>query len=141
MCLTIFLTDDTARASHAQLAPGARRLGAAFQKVNFLRDLADDHDVLGRSYVAVPDGHGLTDSGRDRLLDDIDADLDAAAVAIALLPASSRRAVLAAHLIFSELSARLRATPAARIASERVRVPAVVKARLVARALLSGGSR
>jgi phytoene synthase len=141
MCLRIFLTDGTARASHAQLAPGARRLGAAFQKVNFLRDLADDRDLLGRSYVAVSDGPGLTDSARDRLLDDIDADLAAAAAAIALLPASSRRAVLAAQLLFCELSARLRATPASRIAAERVRVPPLVKARLLASALLSGGPR
>jgi 15-cis-phytoene synthase len=141
MCLRVFLTDGSAGSSYAELAPGARRLGAAFQKVNFLRDLADDHDVLGRRYVGSSDPTAFTDAERDRVLDDIDADLDAAAAAISLLPASSRRAVLAAQLLFRELSARLRATPASRIAVERVRVPSPVKARHLAQALVSGRAR
>jgi phytoene synthase len=140
MCLCAFLAGDPAAPSYADLAPGARRLGAAFQKVNFLRDLAHDNAVLGRSYFPVPVG-GLTDSHRDLLLDDIDTDLAVAAVAIASLPASSRRAVLAAHLLFSELSSRLRATPAEQITTRRVSVPTSVKARVLMRALVGGRPR
>jgi phytoene synthase len=141
MCLRAFLADEAQTPPYADLAPGARRLGAAFQKVNFLRDLGHDRAVLGRSYFGLPTSADLTDVQRDTILDDIDADLAAAAVAIASLPSSSRRAVRAAHLLFSELSSRLRTTPAEQIAATRVSVPGSVKARLVARAFLSGRSR
>lgn len=144
MCLRAFLATDGAASTGAsadydRLAPGARRLGAAFQKVNFLRDLAEDHGRLGRTYFPGTVLDGLTDRERDSILDDIDADLDAAAAVIPLLPAGSRRAVLAAHALFAELARRLRLTPAARIRRERVSVPTTTKARLLAHALLWGG--
>lgn len=133
MCLRVFVGGD--RSAYDELAPGARRLGAAFQKVNFLRDLHADQSLLGRAYFPGVDLSTFTDRERDLLLDDIDADLDAAAVAVRRLPASSRTAVHAAHGLFQELSTRLRATPASRIARERVRVPDRVKARIVARSI------
>src|SRR5699024_3386184 len=118
MCLRVFVGGD--RSAYDELAPGARRLGAAFQKVNFLRDLHADQSLLGRAYFPGVDLSTFTDRERDLLLDDIDADLDAAAVAVRRLPVSSRTAVHAAHGLFQELSTRLRATPASRIARERV---------------------
>lgn len=143
MCLRAFLVERPAGVrdrDYARLAPGARRLGAAFQKLNFLRDLAEDHDTLSRSYFPGLDVDAFTDEDRDRILDDIDADLEAAAAVIPDLPASSRRAVRAAHATFAELSARLRATPAAELRRTRVRVPDPVKLRLAARALYGGRS-
>lgn len=134
MCLRVFVDGDETH--YAALEPGARRLGAAFQKVNFLRDLHTDHHVLGRSYFAGFDIATFGDDERDVLLDDIDADLTAAAEAIRQLPPSSRSAVHAAHALFSALSRRLRATPASRILRERVRVPNLVKAQVVARSAL-----
>src|SRR6185436_761245 len=118
-----------------RLADGARKLGSAFQKVNFVRDLAEDHDVLGRSYFPDLDVAAFCDADRDRLLDDVDSDLAVAAEAVPHLPRGSRRAVRAAHATFSELSARLRTTPAEEIRRRRVSVPAPAKARLLARAL------
>jgi 15-cis-phytoene synthase len=141
MCLRAFLSDGTATGrqdEYAELAAGAQRLGAAFQKVNFLRDLCEDHDVLGRTYFPGLVIEQFDDRHRDVILADIDADLAAAAAVIPRLPVSSRRAVAAAHGLFAELSSRLAATPAARIREERVRVPTPVKARIVARALLGG---
>jgi phytoene/squalene synthetase len=120
------------------LRPGARRLGAAFQKINFLRDLADDHDVLGRRYFPGVDPETFSDADRDRLLDDIERDLDAAAAVLPELPSSSRRAVWAAHATFAELAARLRVTPAAEIRRARVRVPDPVKLRILVGALYRG---
>ena len=134
MCLRVFVDGDQRR--YDELAPGARRLGAAFQKVNFLRDLCDDQQLLGRTYFPGVDLTTFTDAERDRLLDDIDADLGAAARVIPGLPPSSRCAVHAAHALFAELSSRLRCTPAEQIARERVRVPDVVKAQIVARSLM-----
>jgi phytoene/squalene synthetase len=138
MCLRVFLSGDRA-GDYERLTPGARRLGAAFQKLNFLRDLAEDHDTLSRCYFPGLVVDRFCDADRDRILDDIAADLDAAAVAVPELPASSRRAVRAAHATFTELATRLRATPAAEIRRSRVRVPDPVKVRVVAGALY--GSR
>ncbi|HEY4614897.1 MAG TPA: squalene/phytoene synthase family protein [Citricoccus sp.] len=133
MCLRVFVGGDDA--TYERLRPGAQRLGAAFQKVNFLRDLADDHDQLGRTYFPGLDPVAFSDAHRDELLDDIDADLAAAAEAIRQLPDSSRRAVRAAHALYSALSRRLRSTPAARIRQARIRVPDGQKALIVMRAL------
>jgi len=142
MCLRTFMacvgSQDRA-GDYERLAPGARRLGAAFQKINFLRDLAEDHDTLSRSYFPGLDVDRFSDFDRDRILDDIAEDLEAAAAVIPALPPSSRRAVRVAHALFAELAARLRATPAAEIRRTRVRVPDPVKLRLVAVAL--GGGR
>ncbi len=142
MCLRAFVAAPDASPARSStydaLAPGAQRLGAAFQKLNFIRDLADDHDLLRRDYFPGLTIDRFCDADRDRILDDIDADLDAAAAVVPRLPASSRRAVRAAHATFAELGARLRRTPAAEIRRTRVRVPTTVKLRIAAGAL-SGG--
>ena len=141
MCLRAFLLErppGVRDRDYDRLAPGAKRLGAAFQKVNFLRDLAEDHDTLHRCYFPDLDVERFTDAERDAILDDIDADLAAAAAVIPDLPASSRRAVHVAHAVFAELATRLRATPAAQIRRTRVRVPDAVKLRLVAGSFRGG---
>ena len=140
MCLRAFehgRPADPART--ARLEEGARRLGAAFQKVNFLRDLAADHDKLGRSYFPGIDVTRLTEDEKNTLLDDIDADLARAAATLPLLPGSSRRAVALAQRLFAELSRRLRRTPASALLRTRVRVPDPVKLRIALGAAVLGG--
>ncbi len=137
MCLRAFVAAGPAPHPDelAVLESGARRLGAAFQKVNFLRDLAADADGLGRAYfpgVAVAD---IDEATKHRLLADIDADLAAAAAALPLLQRGSRRAVALAHALFAELADRIRATPAETLRTTRIRVPDPVKARLAALAV------
>ena len=133
MCLKAFLVGMThTETDAAALVHGARRLGAAFQKVNFLRDLAADYSELGRSYFPGVDVATFTEADKVRLLDDIDADLAASARVIPMLPASSRRAVALAQGLFAELSNRLRATPARELLNSRVRVPNPVKLRIAA---------
>jgi phytoene/squalene synthetase len=130
MCLAVFVNAGTsapARAA-AHLVAGAQSLGRAFQDVNFLRDLADDSERLGRDYLAIADRHD-----RAAVLDRIDADLDRAAAAIPDLPADCRRAVTAAHDLFATLARRLRDVSPE---SGRVRVPTAQKAALAARAWL-----
>lgn len=139
MCLEAFLqghpVDD---AEKARFVKGARALGAAFQKVNFLRDLAADFESLGRSYFPGVRVDGFTEADKHRLLDDIDADLAVSAAVVPDLPKSSRRAVALAQSLFAELSVRLRATPADQLVRARVRVPNPVKARLALAAALGG---
>lgn len=135
MCLRAFLEGvEVTEQEDARLVHGARRLGAAFQKVNFLRDLSDDFETLGRSYFPGVHVDSFTEADKVRLLDDIDADLRVSASAIPSLPASSRRAVALAQGLFAELSVRLRATPASQLVRSRVRVPNPVKLRIAARA-------
>ncbi len=140
MCLRAFLVGEPDRlARYDALAPGARRLGAAFQKVNFVRDLGEDAGDLGRRYLPGLDPARPDPAALARWLDDVDADLAAAAAVVPRLPRRSRFAVCAAHDLFAELSARLRRTPAAEVGRRRVRVPHPVKARLVAAAVARGG--
>lgn len=127
MCLQAFLNAGrpVTRDPDPDLADGARRLGSAFQDVNFLRDLDHDEIALGRDYLGA--------STRDEVLARIDADLAAAAAVIPRLPDDCRKAVTAAHDLFAELAARLRRE---RAPESRVRVPDPVKAVLVSRAWL-----
>ncbi|MCR2812047.1 squalene/phytoene synthase family protein [Microbacterium sp. zg.Y1090] len=138
MCLQVFVNAGAPAPTTPSpaLVDGARRLGAAFQDVNFLRDLSHDSGALGRDYLGVRAG-GAT---RAEVLDRIDADLAAAAAVVPLLPADSRRAVTAAHDLFASLAARLRAA-GGEGTDTRVRVPDPVKATLAARAMLGFGPK
>ncbi|MCZ2402231.1 squalene/phytoene synthase family protein [Paenarthrobacter sp. Z7-10] len=137
MCLRAFLIGQpNPDAQFEQLQDGARRLGAAFQKINFLRDLAADFHDLKRSYFPGISPEQLTDAQKNLLLDDIDADLAISRSAITQLPATSRSAVVLAHSLFAELSRRTRRTPAQELLHRRIRVPNPVKTRLAAAAVL-----
>lgn len=138
MCLKAFLASaPPPTPDHlAVLEAGARSLGAAFQKVNFLRDLAADAGGLGRAYFPGVEPSALDEATKRSLLDDIDADLAAAAAALPLLDRGPRRAVALAHALFAELADRIRRTPAERLREVRVRVPDAVKLRFAALAVL-----
>jgi phytoene synthase len=141
MCLCAFLHGhDVSGDQRAKLEHGARALGAAFQKVNFLRDLAADFETLGRSYFPGIDIATFSEEEKVRLLDDLDNDLRDAAIG-SELPTSSRRAVALAHSLFAQLSKRIRATPASELVRTRVRVPDGVKLRLAAAAAIGVSPR
>lgn len=142
MCLDIFLAGqdssvsaDAARTDRAWLADGAAALGAAFQKLNFLRDLGEDRADLGRVYLPELQDGPLTTAGRDRLLDEIDAGIDAGRRRVPALPAGCRAGVAAAAAVYAELSARLRRTPPEQLRRARVSVPLPVKLLAVTRAV------
>lgn len=142
MCLRVFLTDrPVTEAVRRRLESGARRLGAAAQKLDFLRDLAVDWTDLGRSYFPGLDPSRLTESQKLALLADIDNDLRAAAATIPDLPANCRRAIVAVHDLQSRIAAQIRATPAPRLLTDRMRVPASAKIGVLARAALPMGRR
>lgn len=137
MCLHAFLLGETrTEAQRETMVRGARALGAAFQKINFLRDLADDFDSLGRSYFPGVTVEQFSEVDKDRLVADIDHDLDLSAAVLPLLPTSSRRAVSLAQSLFTELTERIRRTPAAELRQTRVSVPSTVKTRLALGAFL-----
>ncbi|GAB36760.1 phytoene/squalene synthase family protein [Gordonia otitidis] len=140
MCLRAFVADEPrADQRYDELSRGAQHLGAAFQKVNFLRDFGTDSGDLGRRYLVGLDPTQPSAVAWTRWLNEIDGDLAIAAATIRELPRSSRIAVCVAHDLFAELNARLRATPASMAARHRVRVPTATKTRIAATAVLRRG--
>ncbi|MEG0363173.1 MAG: squalene/phytoene synthase family protein [Aurantimicrobium sp.] len=137
MCLKAFLVGiDLTPEENDTFVTGARKLGAAFQKVNFLRDLSADVDALGRSYFPGINIATFTEADKQRLVEDIDADLAVSGAIVPLLPASSRKAVALAQNLFAELNRRIARTPAAELKHTRVSVPTLVKVRLALAALM-----
>lgn len=124
MCLQAFLKGyEVSPAQKARFIHGARKLGAAFQKVNFLRDLSADVDALGRSYFPGIQLSTFSETEKERLVADIDADLAISAEIIPDLPATSRKAVALAQQLFMELNRCIDRTPAEKLKTTRVSVP------------------
>jgi len=117
-----------------QMSAGARALGSAFQKVNFLRDLSADARGLGRSYFPGISPENFSDADRDRLVKDIRDELAISAKSLRLLPRGARRAVVAAHLLFEALNDRIGNTEASKLISTRISVPSLTKASILAKA-------
>lgn len=138
MCLKVFLHGRVfSEEQHEVLVSGARALGSAFQKVNFLRDLAADFKKLGRSYFPGVNVKTFDENQKFELVADIQRELDTSAKSIALLPKSSRRAVLAAQMLFEELNNRIKATPAENLIANRISVPNITKLNLIRQAILA----
>lgn len=134
MCLRVFLVGRRVDPRDlSRLEEGAARLGAAFQKVNFLRDIGHDSAQLGRSYVPGLRADGMTEAEKHAVVADIRADLRAARDVVPLLPRDCRRAVLVATALFASLLTRIERTPAARLSTERISVPPAVKIALAVR--------
>lgn len=120
MCLRVFCAknDDLCN----QLSPYARSLGAAFQKVNFLRDLKDDYQVLGRSYFAEINFNGLDQNSKKKVEANIQMDFQDALIGIKKLPASSRFGVYLAYIYYYSLFKKIKGMHFEAIAHERVRI-------------------
>ncbi|HQW87812.1 MAG TPA: squalene/phytoene synthase family protein [Flavobacteriales bacterium] len=120
MCLRVFCEGDNAL--YDRLRTPAMRLGAAFQKVNFLRDLKDDHHSLGRTYFPGVDVSRMDDTTKRAIEADIAADFDAAILGIRQLPRGARFGVYIAYVYYLNLFRKIKALPTERILRERVRV-------------------
>lgn len=118
MCLDVFLADQPTPANRADLERAARRLGAGFQKINFLRDAHFDHTHLGRSY--------LEGTSRAELLDDARADLAHARTRIGDLPVQARIGVAAATDLYDALIQELQTSDQPRPRVSNVRKMKVV---------------
>ncbi|HEY0216047.1 MAG TPA: phytoene/squalene synthase family protein [Cellulomonas sp.] len=140
MCLAVFLDADRRpgeprRRPDAVTVAGARALGAAFQKINFLRDLGADSGELGRSYFPGVGPSGPTPEQLAAILDEVAGDLARARAALPRLPGRARTAVAATLALYDRLLADLAATPADQITRRRVRVSDPRKVAVVAGAV------
>lgn len=120
MCLRVFTENDDAL--FRKLKSPAMKLGAAFQKVNFLRDLKNDYHALGRVYFPGVDMHSFSETEKIKIEHDIDKDFKEAYAGILLLPKSSRFGVYMAYIYYKTLFNKIRSVPSARIMMERVRI-------------------
>ena len=119
MCLHVFCEGDRQR--YEQLKPAAMRLGAAFQKINFLRDIRDDSQRLGRSYFPGANG-AMTEERKKEIEAEIREDLAAADLGISELPIGARNGVRLASIYYKALLRKIERTHARRIREERIRI-------------------
>ncbi|WP_288873050.1 phytoene/squalene synthase family protein [uncultured Corynebacterium sp.] len=134
MCLDIFFPER--QTPHPEkLQRGARALGAAFQRINFLRDFGEDQGSLGRAYF----GRMLDDDTKHAITTTIHTELDQALEAIPLLPRGVRGGVAAAEALFRELTEIAERTPAAQLTQQRISVPQRRKVALTAKAIARVG--
>ena len=131
MCLKVFVKGD--KSMYHDLRPYAMALGSAFQKVNFLRDLKDDHIGLNRSYFPNLNFDNFDEDAKNVILKEIDDDFKKAVVGIFKLPNSARFGVYTAYKYYLKLLNKLRATPSTKIKSTRIRVPNYQKMNVLAR--------
>jgi phytoene/squalene synthetase len=134
MCLRVFCEGDSKL--YDSLVEPARKLGAAFQKVNFLRDLKSDFQERGRVYFPSVDFNKFSEAEKKAIEADIQADFDAAYGGIMRLPKGVREGVYAAYVYYLELLRRIEKEPASRVMQMRIRVPDWLKAILLAKAQL-----
>jgi 15-cis-phytoene synthase len=129
MCLRVFCEGNDIE--YQRLKEPARRLGAAFQKINFLRDIKSDYDERGRVYFPYVDFKRFTQDDKTSIEADIKADFDAALVGIRELPEGTRLGVYLAYKYYLQLFKKIKSAPAQRVAQERFRVSDKRKAYLL----------
>jgi len=121
MCLSVFMEGN--RKLYDELEQFARKLGAAFQKVNFLRDAKSDNLELGRTYFPGVDLKNFTLSDKRKIEIDIENDFKGALIGILRLPSSSRKGVFLAYYYYRMLFKKIKQLPPCRILKERIRIP------------------
>ena len=131
MCLMVFVNGEEKK--YDELKESAMKLGSAFQKVNFLRDLKADFEGLNRTYFPNTDLNKLTETSKKEIIDDIEADFKMAYEGILRLPIEAKFGVYTAYRYYKRLLKRLKTTPSTEIKNTRIRVPDYEKAELLAR--------
>ena len=130
MCLRVFCEGNLAE--YDRLKADAKRLGSAFQKVNFLRDIKSDFQERGRTYFPDVDFTNFTLEDKKTIENDIQADFDAALRGILELPKGAKGGVYLAYKYYLRLFDKIKNCPASRIQNERIRVPDYQKMTLLA---------
>ncbi|MGB3776691.1 MAG: phytoene/squalene synthase family protein [Leeuwenhoekiella sp.] len=131
MCLKVFVNGNQQK--YEELRESAMRLGSAFQKVNFLRDLKADYEELSRSYFPNANLEELDEPSKQKIIDEIETDFALGLAGIHKLPVEAKFGVYTAYRYYRKLLSKLKDTPSVEIKNTRIRVPNYVKASLLAR--------
>lgn len=137
MCLYVFCEGD--KNLYAKLKAAAQALGAAFQKVNFLRDIKADFNDLSRVYFPGCDFHNFSERDKHQIEADIDEDFRKAYLGILKLPIKARFGVYVAYKYYYSLFKKIRSTKPHHILQRRIRIPNYHKAYIVFRASVKNG--
>ena len=120
MCLRVFVQGNEEK--YQALKPAAMKLGAAFQKVNFLRDIKDDYEILGRSYFPNLKIGEMDKTSKDRIIADIENDFKEAYRGLVQLPKECKLGVYVAYKYYKRLLAKLNEKKVEKILTERTRI-------------------
>ena len=120
MCLKVFVEGNTSE--YEKLKPFAQKLGAAFQKVNFLRDLKNDYEKLGRTYFPNIKITSFGELQKATIEKEIEDDFNTAYLGIKILPTGARGGVLLAYNYYKILLKKIKRTPANTILKKRIRI-------------------
>jgi len=132
MCLNVFCEGN--KEIFKKLKPAAQSLGAAFQKVNFLRDAKTDYTQLSRTYFPNVDFKNFTSTVKRQIEEDIAGDFVDAYEGILQLPVKARFGVYVAYKYYLSLFKKIKKTQAASFMEQRIRIPNYGKAFIVAKA-------
>lgn len=134
MCLNIFVQGDPEQ--YEKLKPYARSLGAAFQKINFLRDISADYNDLNRTYFPGVNFREFSERDKQSIEQDIAADFRHALEGIRMLPASSQKAVYMAYKYYINLFRKIKKCSPETLMKQRIRVSNARKAYLYGEMIL-----
>ena len=132
MCLYVFCEGD--KKMYEKLMPSAKSLGAAFQKVNFLRDAKTDYEQLNRTYFPEVDFNNFTPAMKIQIENDIAQDFSDAYKGIVLLPIKARFGVYVAYKYYLSLFKKIKKAKPDNILEQRIRIPNYGKVIIVAKA-------
>ncbi|WP_333694468.1 phytoene/squalene synthase family protein [Flavobacterium sp.] len=135
MCLTVFVNGN--KEQYDNLKTSAMRLGSAFQKVNFLRDLKADFEELNRTYFPNTDLNQLDEASKVQIIEEIEADFEAGFEGIQKLPLEAKFGVYTAYVYYKKLLSKLKKTPSLEIKNTRIRVPDYEKVGLLAKCYIN----
>ncbi len=121
MCLKVFVEGD--EEMYERLKEPACKLGAAFQKVNFLRDIKSDFEERGRVYFPGVDYSHFDKTAKQAIEEDIQKDFDESLIGIEGLPEGAQLGVRVAYLYYQKLFDKIKGLPAETITQERIRIP------------------
>lgn len=133
MCLKVFCNGDVSLYNELELS--ARKLGSAFQKVNFLRDLKNDIEVLDRRYFPEIQQQKFDEKSKLVVIQDIENDFSSAYVGIKKLPKRSKLAVLIAYYYYMSLLKKIKKTEADKIIESRISISNFKKMLLLLKAM------
>jgi len=129
MCLKVFVNGN--EEEYEKLKPSAMKLGSAFQKINFLRDLKDDFQELGRTYFPGINMQEFNATVKKEIEADIEKDFRAGYEGILKLPRDARFGVYMAYKYYFKLFKKIKTKSADSILNERIRIPNYRKVRIL----------
>lgn len=134
MCLKVFVNGD--REKYEELKEPAMLLGSAFQKVNFLRDLKNDIELLQRSYFPNIHFKHLDQASKNRIIEEIEGEFKSAYKGVLRLPKTARFGVYTAYIYYKTLLNKLKKTPSEQILNTRIRISNPHKISLLTRCMV-----